>query len=199
MSRPQAKEELVRQYLAEVALPSVEEPVALLGVRGYYRDTMGQQGTNDVGIYDDAMFLVAPKVFIAVNANTDPSRLGWNPSIGKPYAMLMPGLWYFIMGPHKGKIPALRQADEDEALDHNIPDHGHFSVWRSKDGRLPAPVDKNYHAINIHRGGEQTTSSWGCQTIPPDQFLHFMDNVWAAAKTTHQKRIPYFLIDGPIN
>ena len=202
MSKPQAPETLIKQYLTDAGLLTASEPCALLGVRGYYRDSKGAEGQNDVGIYDDAMFFIAPGVFLAVNANTDPSRLGWNASIGKEFAMLLPGTWYFIRGAHKGKVPALRQADEDQADDANIPNHGHFKVWRASgmDAVLKgtARIDDNYHAINIHRGGENTTSSWGCQTIPPALFDEFMDQVWEHTRKHSQERIPYRLIDGPI-
>lgn len=202
MNQPKAPEALVRSILDTFNVLSEDEPCALLGVRSYYRDTMGEQGANDVGIYDDAMFFVAPGIFLAVNANTDPSRLGWNAAIGKAFAMLLPGLWYFIRGAHKGKVPALRQADEDQADEVKIPDNGHFKVWRGKSAddiiTKTARVDEGYHAINIHSGGESTTSSWGCQTIPPSQFNSFMESVWQHTKKHCMKRIPYLLVDGPI-
>ena len=202
MSKPQATEAIVRDYLAKAGLPTADEPCALLGVRGYYRDSKGVEGRNDVGIYDDAMFFVAPNIFLAVNANTDPSRLGWNAGVGKPFAMLTPGTWYFIRGAHKGRTPALRQADEDQADDVKIPDNGHFRVWRAKgmDDVLSgnARSEDGYYAINIHRGGENTTSSWGCQTIPPADFDNFMQTVWEQTRKYSQERIPYRLINGPI-
>lgn len=202
MNKPQAPESLVKQYLAGAGLLTASEPCALLGVRGYRRDSMGKPGQNDVGIYDDAMFFIAPGVFRAVNANTDPSRLGWNAAIGNEFAMLLPGLWYFIRGAHKGRTPALRQATEEQADEEKIPDHGHFSVWRAKNMeevlKGTARVGKNYYAINIHRGGDATTSSWGCQTIPPAEFDSFMLDVWEHTKKAKQDRIPYLLINGPI-
>ena len=202
MSRPQAKESLVRLLLAEAGLLTASEPCALLGVRGYYRDTMGVQGQNDVGVYDDAIFFCAPGVFMAVNANTDPSKLGWNGAIGKEFAMLCAGLWYFVRGAHKGKVPALRQPDEEQARDEGFPNHGHFKVMRARDMAEvlagTARVDEGYHAINIHRGGEDTTSSWGCQTIRPEQFDDFMQTVWEHTRKHSQERIPYLLCEGPI-
>jgi len=195
---PKLKEERARELLA-----GITQPVALLGVRGYYRDTLGVPGRNDVGIYDDAIFLVGPTVFRAVRANTDPSRLGWNGSLGKPFAMLQPGDWMFIRGAHKGRAPALRQADEDQAAKFGIPDNGHFKVWRAKnmDDVLngTARTEEGYFAINIHSGGDNTTSSWGCQTLPPDEFIGFMDAVWSASKRANQNVIPYRLINGPVS
>src|SRR5258708_10297722 len=72
----------------------ISEPVMILSIRGYYKDSMGKPGTNDRGIYDDAMFLIAPGIFLPVNANTDPSR--FRPGIAK----LIPGLHYYKKGMH---------------------------------------------------------------------------------------------------
>lgn len=202
MNKPQAPETLIKHYLTEAGLLTASEPCAILGVRGYRRDTMGKPGQNDAGIYDDALFFVAPGVFRAANGNTDPSRIGWNASIGKQFAMLVPGTWYFIRGSHKGRTPALRQATEEQAADVKIPDHGHFTVWRANSMdeviQKRAKTEHNYFAINIHRGGDETTSSWGCQTIPPAEFDPFMLDVWEHTKKHGQDRIPYRLIDGPI-
>jgi hypothetical protein len=195
-SRPQAGETLVRELLAK---GGVADAVALLGVRGYYRDSLGTPGANDVGIYDDAIFLVAPVVFLAVNANTDPSRLGWNEGVGKPFAVLQPGLWFFRRGPHKGNIPALRQCTDEEAASRNIPHDGEFLVERSYGvGNAKNFRERGYFAINMHRGGVNGTSSWGCQTIPPGQFDGFMNAVWAESVKVNQARLPYLLMDGPI-
>jgi hypothetical protein len=200
--RPKASETLVRSILSRVGLPTSEEPVALLGVRGYRRDTMGKVGVNDVRQWDDAMFLVGPGCFKAVPANTDPVRLGWNPGVGKNFAMLCPGLWYFYRGAHKGKKPALRQATEEEAPEYGIPNHGHFKVYRANSMEEvlsgKARVEEGYQAINIHSGGDETTSSWGCQTLPPTAFMNFMLDIWEAMKKASQIRVPYYLVDGPI-
>ena len=197
-SRPKATEAQIRAILEDWT-PRLDDPVAIVGVRGYYRDSMGAPGVNDLGQYDDAMFLVAPGVFKAVNANTDPSRAGWNPGVGKPFAMLQPGLWYFRRGPHKGKLPALRQCTDEEANDLGIPDDGEFRVERRFGAGDPRNyVEKGYFAINIHSGGQSSTSSWGCQTIPPDQFDDFMLSVFEHTKKVNQSRIPYLLIEGPI-
>ncbi len=196
---PKASEELIRSILEKHGLPVIGEPVALLGVRGYYRDSMGAPGRNDCGIFDDAIFLIGPNDFQAVNANTDPSRLGWNPSVGKPFAMLQPGTWYFRRGPHKGRQPALRQCTDEEASELGIPDDGEFLVERSYGrGDSRNYKEKGYFAINMHRGGESTTSSWGCQTIPPEQYEDFMLAVYRLSMKASQHRLPYCLIDGPI-
>ncbi len=127
----------------------------VLGVRGYYRDSMGKVGVQERGIYDDAIFVVGPDVFAAFNANTDPSFFR------KGVASLMPGWYPYRPGKHGisrpgGGYPAFRPATRGEAL----------PVYRDgEDGISKRPGI----AINIHRGGINTTSSEGCQTIHPAQ------------------------------
>jgi len=59
---------------------SISEPVYILAIRGYYKN-IGKPAENDRGIYDDALFLIGPDLFLAVNANTDPSR--YKPGMAK--------------------------------------------------------------------------------------------------------------------
>ena len=59
-------------------------------------------------------------------------------------------------------------------------------------------TERGYFAINIHSGGENTTSSWGCQTLPPEQFAPFIARAWSETLSANQHRIPYLLVDGPI-
>ena len=61
-SRPQQAKSKTQALLAKAR---VDDAVALVGIRGYYRDTMGVVGRNDVGQYDDAMFFVGPGIFTA--------------------------------------------------------------------------------------------------------------------------------------
>lgn len=154
------------------------ERVFLLGIRGYYLDTMGMKGGNDRGIYDDAIFLATPESFLSFNANTDPSVFR------KGISVLKPGLHYYRKGNHGiskpgGGYPALRPATPDESL----------PVTRDGQG------ESRGIAINIHKGGYNTTSSEGCQTIYPDQWKEFKDVVYAAMDKYAQKRIPYLLIE----
>jgi hypothetical protein len=55
-SRPQVKREVIERLLKK---HGVTEPVCVVGVRGYYRDTMGKKGQNDRGIFDDGMILIS--------------------------------------------------------------------------------------------------------------------------------------------
>ena len=151
----------------------------LLGIRGYYRDTMGVPGKNDRGIYDDAIILVSPTCHQTFNANTDPNvyRTG--------VAVLKTGLWLYKVGIHglnkpaDKRYPALVQAQE-------------VTVIRDQQG-----PDTGYFGINIHRGSYTSTSSIGCQTIHPDQWSSFFESVKQEMKHHNQVVIPYLLVDGP--
>jgi len=179
-------------------------PVMFLALRGYYRDTMGVPQVNDIGIFDDAGFLINGREITPYNWNTDPSRVGWNSAIGKRFAMLTPGIWPFRKGQHKQKGPAWRQITEDEAtsrhLDHYFQDKredGSFQVYRASTLEEitsgTAPLEWGYQAINIHWGGEYGTSSWGCQTAPPVQWSAFQKKSYKL--TGEQLFLPYILLD----
>lgn len=149
-----------------------QDQVVVVGVRGYYRDTMGAAGRNDRGIYDDAIFLVSPSIFAAFNANTDPSRvrIGSGTGAGKGMASLNPGHYrVHRLDLHSGKYMALCQRA------------GPVTVTR--DGLNPY-ADTGLFGINIHKGGFNTTSSEGCQTIHPNQWDAFI-----AAAVDQAKRV----------
>jgi len=156
------------------ALVHTTDQVYLVGIRGYYEDTMGKPGQNDRGIYDDAMFLVAPGEFYSFNANTDPSV------VKKGVSMLKPGIYPYRKGKHGlskpgGGYPALRPATPGEAL----------PVVRDDVGESTGV------AINIHRGSYNSTSSLGCQTIYPAQWDEFITAVYRLMGKT----INYHLIE----
>lgn len=161
----------------------VLDQVSLLAVRGYYRDSMGKPGENDRAIYDDAIFVIAPDCYVAFNANTDPSLYRKGEGFGKDkgVATLDPGTWNFIPGLHRGEYIALRQ-------------HGTFTVTR--DGYKENYKDTgDGFGINIHRGGNTTTGSLGCQTIPPDQWEEFIGLVLRKMNECGQKTIRYRLVE----
>lgn len=186
MTRPKASRDLIQAKLAEAwqkeygtkPLPNL----ALVGVRSYYRDTMGRPGTNDRGIYDDALFVISDKVFKPFNGNTDPSIFRKN------IATLIPGIHWYRKGNHGisrpgGGYPAFRPATKNEELPVE------------RDGvKVPWPGV----AINIHRGGVNTTSSEGCQTIPPSQWDDFYKSLSGEMDRLKLKEFPYVLITGPI-
>lgn len=173
-SRPQQKKEATLKLLIKAG---VKDHVALVGIRGYYLDSMGEKGKNDRNLYDDAIFVVSPSAYVTFNANTDPSIKR------KGIASLVPGVHVYKKGRHgisKGPgYPALRPATKNEAL----------PVWRDGEG-----ISLGYH-INIHRGGNSTTSSLGCQTIPPSQWNSFIELVYDQMDRFSQKTIPYLLIE----
>lgn len=187
-----------RDAEATLAKFGVKEPIALLGVRGYYRDTMGKAGQNDRGIYDDAIFVVSPVAFLGVNANTDPSADPAQARIG--LATLEPGLWRFRQGLHgisRGHpYPALVQT-------------GVFVVRRDGTEGYAAGVQHerwgeclgggrwrgSYFAINNHKGAYTTTSSEGCQTVFPEQWDRYLALVEAEMERYDQRTIAYCLIE----
>lgn len=216
MSLPQASRALVESIalkawkeagsipgnLRSDADPNQLPPVFVLAVRGYRRDSMGKPGVNDVGIWDDAFFLVTPEWFLPENANTDPSRLGWNPGVGKPFGLLQPGVWYFYPGAHKGITPAFRQADDATvAARLGIPHEGKFYVERSYGPGDPRNWKEwGHQQVNIHPGGNAGgTSSWLCQTLPKPRAKAWLQEGWDALKHHGMKTLPYILVEGPIN
>jgi lysozyme len=176
MNRPRLTRNELENKIRSLRVP---EPVKLVGIRGYYKDTMGKPGENDRGIYDDAIFLIGPTVFFAFNANTDPSifRAG--------IAKLMPGIHYY----KKGKHGLSRPGGGYDALRPDTPGE---TLPVTRDGLEGTKLGV---AINIHKGSYNSTSSEGCQTIHPDQWIQFINEVYRAMDHEGQKRIPYILIE----
>lgn len=177
-ARPKATREEVMKIIEKSGFKS-NDPVFLVGVRGYYRDTMGKAGVNDIGIYDDAMFLITPDACYSYNANTDPSKQRAG------IACLVPGVHRYKLGKHGiskpgGGYPAFRPATPDESL----------PVTREGKPGIHKGI-----AINIHKGGYTTTSSEGCQTIWPDQWLEFYNKTTQAMGREGQKFIDYILVN----
>lgn len=150
----------------------------LLGRRGYYRDSMGESGKNDRGIYDDAIILITPTTFAAFNANTDPSIKRKN------IAVLRSGLWYYRIGIHNLSKEKSRQYKALVQADQVIVDRD-----AGKQG------DIGFFGINIHKGSYSTTSSEGCQTIFPDQWQSFISTVEMEMKRHGVTKIPYVLTE----
>ncbi len=167
-----------------LAEAGVQASVCLLGVRGYYRRTMGDPSRNDRGIYDDAIFLHGTNgTHIAFTANVDPS-------VSRPgIATLCSGLWSYRLGIHGLSRP---KAQQYTALVQAAP----VTVRRdpSRPGGNPTS-DTGFFGINIHRGSATTTSSIGCQTIHPSQWDAFIASVKDQLARAGQKQIPYLLTD----
>jgi lysozyme len=174
---PPAKPRLGQREVAQIIKRhAVTDAVALVGIRGYYLNSMGQPGVNDRGLYDDAMFLVSPTAYATFNANTDPSI--YSPGI----ATLVPGVHRYRKGRHgisRGAgYPALRPATKGEELPV------------TRDGRSGTTTGI---ALNIHKGSRTSTSSRGCQTIHPSQWDAFINLVYLELTRHDQATVPYIL------
>ena len=158
--------------------------VCLLGVRGYYKNTMGIPGQNDRGIYDDALIWWSPTLHATFQGNTDPSRYrkGWGFGSEKGMAQLKTGVWTYKMGIHYGSVPhaAFRQAAKVTVL---------------RDGTKGQYEDTGWFGINIHRGGAKGTSSLGCQTLPAGTWDAFKSIGYSALKSSGQETFQYCLIN----
>jgi lysozyme len=186
-SKPRAPRNVVQAAaLLEWGLDKMSGPFPdfyVAGFRNYYTDSFDPGGSGR-GLYDDAIFVVSPDVFAAFNANVDPS------AFRKGVASLIPGWYPYRPGKHGisrpgGGYPAFRPATRGEALPV------------TRDGEK-GQSRRDGVAINIHRGGYNTTSSEGCQTIHPAQWDAFHALVTMELKKTGQKTFWYGLIDGPI-
>lgn len=171
-SRPKITRAEIEAILHEHDVPALP---ALVGIRGYYRDSMGRPGVNDRGIYDDCIALISEDAFVTFNANVDPSI--YRPGI----ATLVPGVWRYKLGIHGLSRP---KAQQYKALVQAA------SVLVSRDGR---GFERGLFGINIHRGGNTGTSSLGCQTIVPDQWPAFIALVEQELKRAGVTVINYVL------
>lgn len=188
IGRPRLTRDQVVARMIGAGVDPAKYPLILVGIRAYYRDTLGAPGRNDRGMYDDALVIVGPGFFRTFNGNTDPSRYrkGKGFGAGKGMACLKAGFYRaHQFGKHKGQYEALIQTG------------GEVTVLR--DGE-PDYVNTGYFGINIHRGGHTTTSSEGCQTIPPDQWQEFIDAAQQLGKAVHGSAwrkavVPYLLLE----
>lgn len=183
---PNSKPKLTQRELltksAKFNIDRKKYPVIVIGIRGYYKKTMGPTAGNDRGIYDDAIMIDSPSFSAAYNANTDPSVK--RPGIA---VLVANAVYLYKLGMHNMKKPylALRQ-------------YGRVTVLRDGD---TVPVTDTAAApfyIDIHKGGFGTTSSLGCQTIYPTQWPSFLESVKGELKRYNQTVIPYLLIDESI-
>ncbi len=170
-SRPQQTREETIAILTDEGV-SFENEVVLLGVRGYYKDSMGVKGRNDQAMYDDALFVISPDAFASYNFNTDPQKAG------QKKAMLDAGHYKFYKGLHKRKYNALRPYPEG------------VSLPCTRDG-----VKSMCGATNIHKGGFNDTFSEGCQTIYPVQYDEAMRLIYNQMTKYGQKTVRYILIE----
>jgi len=182
--RPRISEDLMRLHLhtyqVEVGLnKDFYTPIALLGIRGYYKKTTGATPENERNIYDDCLCVLSPSVYATFNANTDPSysRRGM--------AVLVPGSYQYGLGVHRGQ----------KAQYNAIVQVGAVTVLRDGVGVVSDDPPRVRFGINIHKGGFTNTSSEGCQTIYPEQWPAFYALVAAECARYKVTRFPYVLIE----
>jgi lysozyme len=185
--KPRLSSTELRARIAQYDIDRSLYPLVVIGIRGYYKDSMGAPGVNDRGIYDDAIFIDTDQATVAYNGNTDPSayRAGSGTGSSKGMASLNPGAWFVHkFDSHKGQYLALCQRAD--------------SVTVTRDG-TPPYEDTGWFGINIHRGGYSKTSSEGCQTIHPSQWDSFIGLAADQAKryfgsAWKSQVIPYVLL-----
>lgn len=154
----------------------------LVGRRGYYRDSMGEVGVNDRGIFDDAIVLLAADTFQTFNGNTDPAVFR------RGIATLHPGVWRYRQGIHGLSKPKDRQYP---ALVQAAP----VTVSRDADAGQTRVTETGYFGINIHRAGNFETLSEGCQTVYKPQWAVFFGAVVSLMKDHGVESIPYILTE----
>lgn len=172
-ARPQITRAEVEQILKE---HGVKDKVAVVGIRGYYKRTMGDPTKNDRGIYDDTLIVISPSGFMAFNGNVDPSA--FRPGI----AVLKPGVYRYRPGIHGLNRPKSQQYEA-------FVQAGPVTVIRDG-GR----EETGMFGINQHRGGDGTTGSLGCQTIPPSQWASYRMLLKGELKRYKQADYPYVLV-----
>ncbi len=159
------------ESLEILAANKVTDKVCIIGIRGYYLDSMGKRGENDRNVYDDCIIVISPRRFEAFQANTDPSIYK------KGVATMVVGVHRYCKGKHKNRYWALRLVGERVAV--------------TRDGQ-GASIGV---ALNIHKGGRRTTGSLGCQTLQPNDWDDFIELVYDEMDFYAQKTSPYVLID----
>jgi hypothetical protein len=169
--KPRLPEAKVRAILEANGVTQARSPVAVVAIRGYYLDSMGEAGANDRRIYDDAHFVCWPDGYLAAQANTDPNgyRAGHGTGARKGMAMLKTGIHRYGTGLHRGRV-AFRQCEK-------------FTVLR--DGEDGPYEHTGWHAINWHSGSGSSTSSLGCQTNPPDVWATLRPHVYRLLEHYH--------------
>lgn len=168
ITRPEV-EELLRSH-------GITDGFALVGIRGFFK-AMGDPGRNDRRVYDDALILITPSGYMTWNANVDPSK--HQPGI----ASLKPGKYLYRVGIHGVSRP---KAEQYEAFVQAGP------VTVRRDG---GKEETGWFGINIHKGGRSTTSSLGCQTLPPLQWPAFRALLKEQLKRHKRAVFPYLLVE----
>ncbi len=187
------------EVLAMAGITEELTQAVIIGIRGYE-----DPGANQVGIYDDCICIVSPDQFLAVNGNTDPSKL--QPGV----AILQPGTYQYRKGIH-GMHHLDMTNPKDKALLDNAVKYGTdisaFTYWafrqagdvtvQREGGKLQTDNPSARFWIDIHRGGSQGTSSLGCQTVIPYEWNDFKKLGYSEMTKYSQATINYILINKP--
>lgn len=174
--RPKLSQEDANKIVT-AKLGATAPKLVLIGIRGYYSNSMGPTKGNDINIYDDAMIVVGSK-YATFNANTDPSFVKRR---NRVLAKLKTGNYKYYKGKHKNRYNALRPFPEG------------VDMPCTRDGK-----DSTAKYTNIHMGGTGGTDvvwSEGCQTIPKTQWAKFIELVYEEMNKHGLKTVDYILID----
>lgn len=169
---------------------------AVLAVRGYYLNSMGEKKINDKGIYDDAIFMYSPAAYATFNGNTDPSkyRKGRGTGAYKGMATLKKGVHIYRPGIHGMMLynagKPISSAPKKPYLAFVQAER--FTVIRDGD---PDYEEKGWFGINLHMGSKTSTSSEGCQTLYPSQWFTFYNLMMDQIAYFGVKSFPYVLIE----
>lgn len=181
-NKPQVKKSFIDKILKDKNIDLEKHPLLIIGIRGYFLNTQGKVGENDRGIYDDALIIYTPSVYATFNGNVDPSV-----QFKTGRAVLDKGFYlahkFDIHGGRSSQYPAICQR------------LGKVTVTRDGQGK-----DTGMFGINIHKGGNTTTSSEGCQTLPPSQWTAFYELAKSEWKRHYGEKwnkviVPYLLLD----
>jgi len=192
-ARPRISSADLEALIAPYGIDRGLHPLLVVGQRAYYNQ-MGGPGNNR-GIYDDAISLITPNVTATYNGNVDPSaanRTG--------LASLKPGLYHsYRFDRHKGEYMAICQRAGEVIVKRDNTAHMKLGAHPDYGYHLGEGCWRGWFGINIHRGGVNTTSSLGCQTIPPEQWEGFIALATGEAKRLFgdewkARTIPYLLI-----
>jgi hypothetical protein len=182
-NKPSIKRDLLEKFIKKAGVDLVKYPNIIVGIRGYFLDSLGVKGKNDRNFYDDALIILTPNVYATFNANTDPTAF-YKKGTACLKLGFYPNSWKFdIHGGTQSSYPAICQR------------LGNVTVIRDGEGE-----DTGMFGINNHKGGINGTSSLGCQTVPPSQW----DAYYALAKSEWMRiygkqwnkvAVPYLLIE----
>lgn len=181
-NKPQVRKSVIDKILKDKGIDLKKYPMLIIGIRGYFLNTLGEKGVNDRGLYDDALIIYTPNVYATFNGNTDPSV-----RFKTGRAVLKKGFYlshrFDIHNGVKNSHPAICQRVAP------------VTVIRDGQGE-----HTGMFGINIHKGGITTTSSEGCQTLPPTQWTAFYElakSEWIRAYGDNWNKVtvPYLLLD----